>query len=347
MTNATVEHLRRLPKCELHCHVEGTARATTVQELARKNGVPFPVEDPEDLYTFRDLNHFLEIFGVVCTSLVSKEDYRRLAYESLEDAADSGVRYRETFFSPGFHIDRGVGLDTLYEGLVAGVREAMLDFNIRARLILDVDKPRGGDHAVEMVRYAASKDRDTLIGVGGDSVERGVDHRQFVPAWEEAKKARLRRTFHAGEDGPAENIRICVDGGCERIDHGFRLLDDPELTKRVADGRIPLTVCPSSNVVIANVVPNVASHPFARQRDAGVLVMINSDDPAMTRIDVGQEYGVVADGFGYDLEAMEDLSLDSIDATFMDDGEKADTRRQFIVDFNLLRKEAGLPERTF
>ena len=348
MTRATAEHLRHLPKCELHCHVEGTARASTVKELAVANGVPFPVEKPDDLYTFRDLNHFLEIFGVVCSSLVSKDDFRRLAYESLEDGAASGVRYRETFFSPGFHIDRGIELNDVFDGLVAGIQDAAADFDIRARLILDVDKPRGGDHAVEMVRYSATKDRNVLVGVGGDSVERAIDHRQFVPALLEAEKAGLRRTFHAGEDGPAENIRICVEEGhCERIDHGFRLLDDPELTKRVAAERVPVTVCPSSNVVIANVVPDVASHPFARQREAGVLAMINSDDPAMTRVDLGREYGVVADAYGYDLETMEDLSLDSIEATFMDDAEKAATRSGFIAEFNSLRAEEGLPPRTF
>ena len=346
MTQATAEHLRRLPKCELHCHVEGTARAQTVKELAKANAVPFPVENPDDLYTFHDLNHFLEIFGVVCSSLVSKDDFHRLAYESLEDAAAGGVRYRETFFSPGFHIDRGVELDTVYEGLVAGIDDAAADLDIRARLILDVDKPRGGDHAVEMVRYAATKDRDVLVAVGGDSVERGVDHRQFVPALLEAERAGLRRTFHAGEDGPADNIRICVEEGhCERVDHGFRLLDDPDLTKQVAARRIPVTACPTSNVVIANVVPDVTSHPFSRQREAGVLAMINSDDPAMTRVDLGREYGVVADAYGYDLETMETLSLDSIEATFMDETEKAETRGAFIAEFNSLRSEAGLPPR--
>ena len=106
-------------------------------------------------------------------------------------------------------------------------------------------------------------------------------------------------------------------------------------------------MCPTSNVVIANVVPDVASHPFARQREAGVLAMINSDDPAMTRVDVGQEYGIVADAYGYDLETMEDLSLDSIEATFMDDAEKAQTRSGFVAEFNAIRAEEGLPPRTF
>jgi len=346
MTTASAEHLTRLPKCELHCHVEGTARPQTVKELAQKNGVPFPVENPEDLYTFRDLNHFLEIFGIVCRSIVTRDDFHRLAYESLADGAAAGVRYRETFFSPGFHIDRGIDLDTVFDGLWAGAQDAASDFGIQARLILDVDKPQGADHALEMVRYAATKDRDVLIAVGGDSVERGIDHRQFVPALQEAARAGLHRTFHAGEDGPAENIRICVEeGGCERIDHGFRLLDDSELTRRVARERIPLTVCPSSNVVIANVVPDVASHPFASQRAAGVLVMINSDDPAMTRVDVGQEYGIVADAYGFDLETMEDLSLDSIEATFMDEAAKAETRRQFTDEFDRLRTQEGLPAR--
>jgi adenosine deaminase len=135
------------------------------------------------------------------------------------------------------------------------------------------------------------------------------------------------------------------EGGCERIDHGFRLMDDAELTAKIAAERIPLTVCPTSNVVIANVVPDVASHPFARQREAGVLAMLNSDDPAMSRVDVGSEYGIVADAFGYDLETMEHLSLDSIEATFMDDSEKATARAAFVKEFDALRAGSGLPPR--
>jgi adenosine deaminase len=197
-----------------------------------------------------------------------------------------------------------------------------------------------------MVAFAAGCDRELLLGVGGDSVERGIDHAAFAPAFQAAARAGLRRTFHAGEDGPAENIRIALDElGCERIDHGFRLLDDPELTARVIDSGIPLTVCPTSNVVIAHVVPDVASHPFDRQRRAGVTVTINSDDPGMMQFDIGDEYVAVAEAFAYDVETMEDLSLTAVDASWASEGEKAALRSRFLSDFDGLRAEAGLPAR--
>lgn len=342
-TAATAEHIRRLPKVELHCHVEGSARAETVADLASRNGVDLPVPDPKDLYDFKDLNHFLEIYGIICQSLRTADDFCRITYEALEDAVAAGVRYREMFFSPWFVMVLGVPVQTVWEGVSAGVAAAHADLDVKCRLILDVDKPQGAAHAEEMVAFAATKDRDLLIGVGGDDVERDIDHRQFGPAFQEAARQGLRRTFHAGEDGPAENIRIALDVlGCERIDHGFRLLDDPELTKRVVDERIPLTVCPTSNVVIANVVPDVASHPIARQRELGVLATVNSDDPGMMRFDVADEYAAVHDAFGYDLETMEQISLDGIEACFAPDDEKAALRRRFIGEFDQLRAEHGL-----
>ena len=128
---------------------------------------------------------------------------------------------------------------------------------------------------------APSLTRDLLVGMGADSVERDIDHSAFAAAFTEAARDGLRRTIHAGEDGPSDNIAIAIhELGCERIDHGFRLLDDPALTAEIVERQIPIDVCPTSNVVIANVVSSVAEHPFARQREAGVLVTLNSDDPA-------------------------------------------------------------------
>ncbi len=346
MTVATEAHIRRLPKVELHCHTEGAARASTIGDLARANGVKLPMDDPADLYSFTDLNQFLSIYDIICRSLRSADDFHRIAYEALEDGARAGVRYREMFFSPGFVIRLGVPVDTVWAGVRAGMQDAQTDFDIRCRMILDFDKPSGPDHAMEMVEFAAAQDRDELVGIGADSVERGIDHRAFGPAFERAREVGLRRTIHAGEDGPAENIRIAVeDLGCERIDHGFRLLDDDELTAEVADRRIALTVCPTSNVVIANVIPDVASHPLDTQRTRGVLVTINSDDPGMMQFDIADEYAAVSHAFGYDLETMEDLSLGAIEASFAPVDERVALKQTFEAEFDALRAEFGVPAR--
>ncbi|MGI8662017.1 MAG: adenosine deaminase [Acidimicrobiales bacterium] len=343
MTNATSEHVRRLPKVELHCHLEGAARASTIGELAAANGVPLPVADPSELYSFTDLNQFLSIYDLVCQSLVRADDFRRVTYEALEDGAAAGVRYREMFFSPGFVIRRGVRIETVWDGIRAGIAEAEADLDIRCRMILDVEKPLGAAHANDMVAFVAAQDRNTLIGLGGDSVERGIDHRMFAPAFAEAARQGVRRTMHAGEDGPADNIRIALDDlGCERIDHGFRLLDDAELTARVVAEQVPVTVCPISNVVIANVIADVAHHPIALQREQGVLATVNSDDPGMMRSDVADDYEAVHAAFGWDLEEMEQLSLDGITASWAPEDEKAALATRFRAEHVALRDDFGL-----
>ena len=346
MTTATTEHVRRLPKVELHCHLEGSARPTTVAELAHANGVELPVDDPAELFRFTELNQFLAIYHVVCRCLVRADDFRRITYEALEDGARAGVRYREMFFSPGILLSLGVPVETMWEGIAQGVADGQRDFDIRCRMILDIDKPSGADAALAMVEFAAQQDRDVLIGVGGDSVERDVDHRQFAPAFTLARAEGLRRTMHAGEDGPAENIGIALDDlGCERIDHGFRLLDSPEITRRVVGDRVPVTVCPISNVVIANVVPDVAHHPIARQRAAGVLVTVNSDDPGMMQSDVADDYAAVHSAFDWDLESMEELSLSGIESCWASDDEKKALRSRFASDMDGLRSEFGVAAR--
>jgi len=343
----SAEHLRRLPKVELHCHVEGAARASTIADLARKNGVTFPVDDPADLFVFTDLNQFLGIYDVVCASLCDADDFARITYEALEDAVAAGVRYREMFFSPGFVIRLGVPVDVVWAGVKAGLLAARADLDVACRMVLDFDKPTGPAHAMEMAEFAGSEpDRDLLVGMGADSVERGVDHHAFAAAYETAARYGLRRTIHAGEDGPAEHIRIAVEElGCERIDHGFRLLDDADLTQVVIDAGIPLTVCPTSNVVISHLVPDVAHHPFARQRALGVHVTLNSDDPGMMGTDLADEYVAVSDAFGYDLATMEDLSLAAIDASWAPADEQRALRARFVAEFDALRAEYGYDAR--
>jgi len=338
---------RDLPKVELHCHLEGSARPSTIADLAKANGVTLPTDDPVELFEFTDLDQFLAIYGVICASLVTADDFRRLTYEALEDAVAANVRYREMFFSPGFVMALGVPVETVWDGISAGLADAHHDLDVRCRMILDVDKPAGPGPAAELVEFAGKQDRDLLVGVGGDNTERGVDHRAFAPVFARAAELGLHRTFHAGEDGPADNIAASIDAlGCERIDHGFRLLDDPELTARVADARIPLTVCPISNVVIANVIDDVGDHPFARQREAGVLVTVNSDDPGMMQTTICDDYEAVTDRFGYAPDTIEDIALDAIEASWAPPAEQAQLRERFRAEMAELRDRHGLAPRS-
>ena len=343
-TSATAEHLRRLPKVELHCHVEGCARATTIQEIAARNEVRLPVDDPRDLYKFTSLTHFLEILTVVVSCLQTADDYRQITYEALEDAVAAGIRHREMFFSPKFAMQFGVPYDTIWQGIRAGLIEATNDFDITARMILEFDKQLGVEHTLEMVELAAREpDRDLLVGVGAESEEIGVDHRIFIPAFDLARRHGLRTTMHAGEEGPAENIRVAIDAcGCERIDHGFHLIDDPDLTRQVADQGIPFTVCPSSNRAIG-LVDEISAHPFDRMRRASVMVSINTDDPGMMGFDLAHEYQTVATAFRYDLEDLEGLSLAGVESSWASDDEKRGMRQTFVAEFEALRQEYGFP----
>ncbi len=321
---------RLLPKVELHAHLEGSIRPGTVVELARANGVTLPVDDPTALYDFADLDGFLAVYGVICASLRTADDVRRVTYEALQDAAAVGVRYREMFFSPSFLLAHGASLDTIWTGIRAGLADAHADLDIRCRMILDFDKGADVSAACSLVEFAAGQDRDLLVGIGGDSTERGVDHRTFKDAYDLARRHGLRRTMHAGEDGPAENVAIALEVlGCERIDHGVRAVDDADLMCRLGDAGVPLTVCPLSNVLIARIVPDVAAHPFGRLHAAGVTVTINSDDPGMTATTIADDYEHVAAAFDYDLATMAAFAMASIEASWAPDDEKRALRTRF------------------
>jgi adenosine deaminase len=323
-----------LPKVELHCHVEGTIRPATVVELARKNGRQLPTDDPTELYRYTSLNSFLEIFWLVQELLVDPDDWARAAYESILDAAPHGLRYREMFFTPARHLAAGQRLDEIVAGLTRGIERAEADTGVRCMLICDIDRSFGPGPATELVEAAVAMRRagtgERVIGIGMDSTERGVDPRSFADAYAMARRAGFHVTGHAGEDTGPENIAVALEAlGLERIDHGLAIMEDPELTARVAEDRIPLDVCPNSNVLIANRYERLEDHPFRRMRQAGLLVTLNTDDPAMTDLDLGREYRSVASALDMGWDEMTAVALDGVEASWLDPGEKAELRADF------------------
>lgn len=326
----------RIPKVELHCHVEGTVRPGTVIELARKAGRPLPVSDPADLYRYDSLDSFLSIFWLVQETLVSREDWARIAYESLIDGAAHGLRYREMFFTPARHMAAGMQLADIVAGLTDGIEAAEAEVPVRARIIADADRAYGPAAAMELVDAVGALRRagggERIIGFGADSTELGVDMRAFASAFEGARRLGLRRTCHAGEAvgvGP-ENIRVALDVlRAERIDHGVAIIEDPALVARAAAERIPLTVCPTSNIVIANRYRSLGEHPFLALRAAGIPLTINTDDPAMEALDLGLEYRNVAEAYGLDIAEMGRIAIEGIESTWLDDGEQRTLRAEF------------------
>jgi adenosine deaminase len=337
----TTSDFDRIPKVELHCHVEGTVRTATVVDLARGAGRSLPVDDPELLYRYDSLDSFLAVFWLIQELLQTRDDWARIAHESLVDGAAHGLRYREMFFTPARHLAMGQDLADIVAGLTEGVEAAEAATGVRGWLIADIDKAHGPAAGLELVERLAelrsSGQAERVIGVGADSTELGVDLATFAPAFRAAARAGLRRTCHAGEAvgaGP-DNIRIAIDElGAERIDHGVAIIEDAALQARMVDARIPLTVCPTSNVVIANRFRSLDEHPFAAMRAAGLLVTINTDDPAMMSLDIGLEYERVAEASSWSVAEAGRVAVEGIASTWLDESDQAALAREF---------EAALP----
>jgi adenosine deaminase len=329
------EALEHLPKVELHCHIEGTMRPATVMELARAHGVLLPTDDVTQLYRYGSLDEFLTIFWLVQSVLQSPCDWARLAYESVTDAAAHGRVYAESFFTPARHLAAGQRLSDIIAGLDEGLSAAEAETDSRCMLIADIDKAFGPRPAVEMVdelvelRRAGAQGADRVLGVGMDSTELGVDPVIFHEAFAAAGRGGLRRTGHQGEVTGPESIAACVDVlGVERVDHGLSIIDDQALVQRFVSERIPLTVCPNSNIRIANAFSRLEDHPYATMRAAGMLATLNTDDPALTDLDLGYEYRSVAEAFGWGFDDMVSVSLDGVEATWLSDDDKRVLRNQ-------------------
>ena len=346
MTPTLAAALRRLPKVELHCHVEGTMRPETVIELAGRNGVPLPTTSLQELYTYGSLDEFLRVFWLVQSVLTTREDWARLGYESVLDGAAAGRVYAETFFTPARHLAAGQRLADVVAGLAEGVAAGDAETGARTVLICDLDRAFGGEAGRQLVdelvelRRAGAPGTERVIGIGMDSTELGVDPLAFREAYRAAARAGLRRTAHQGEDTPASAISQVIDElGAERVDHGLSAADDPVVLARLADLRIPLTQCPTSNVVIANRIASVAEHPFPRMRAAGVLVTLNTDDPALIDLDLAREYATCAQAWGWGFDEMREVALDGVEATWLDDDERRSLAARVRADADTLREE--------
>ncbi|MDQ1508602.1 MAG: hypothetical protein QOG50_446 [Actinomycetota bacterium] len=334
------EYLRRLPKVELHCHVEGTLRPETVSDLARQHSIELPTSDVDKIYEYQTTYEFLEIFRFVNSTVITHDDFARIAYESLEDGVKLGnLKYREMYFNPTLHTPRGVAMKTVIDGLADGCAAAEREFGVRCRLIADVYRQDPPAMALQMTEDVIANRRDELIGLGMDGAEAPDPPEKFVESFALAKKAGLRLTSHASEDGPPANITTCLDVlGCERIDHGYHILDDDAVVARCRDEGIHFTCCPTSTAVVYG-WPDLTTHPINGMIQAGLLVHLNSDDPTMFHTDIGKEYVDFVGQNDYPPEVAKQLVHNGVDASWLDDGEKAALHGLFDDEITALDKE--------
>lgn len=318
------ELIRRLPKAELHLHIEGTLEPEMMFDLARRNGyeLPFPdVDSVKAAYEFQDLQSFLDIYYQGAAVLQTPQDFYDLITTYFDRAAADGVRHAEIFFDPQAHTVRDIGWEVFMEGFRAGMADAKTRHGITSSLILCFLRHLGGEAALETIR-AAEPHLEGVVAVGLDSSEVGHPPEWFVDAYEHARSLGLRAVAHAGEEGPPEYVAGALDLlGAERIDHGIRSLEDPELTARLAREQVPLTVCPLSNVAL-KVVDDISSHPLPAMVEAGLMVSVNSDDPAYFGGYVGDNYAALVTGLGFDKEQLTMLAANSIESSFLDREDK-------------------------
>jgi adenosine deaminase len=316
--------IKRLPKCELHIHIEGSLEPEMVFALARRNGIrlPYPsVEALRQAYRFSDLQDFLNIYYQSMSVLVTEQDFYDLAWAYLERAHADNVRHVEMFFDPQGHTSRGIAFATVIEGLHRAIVDAGEKLGVQASMIMcflrhldETDAQRTLDQAL------AFKDR--IAGVGLDSSEKGNPPSKFKHVFARARDAGFFLTAHAGEEGPAGYVWEALDVlGCTRIDHGNHSIDDASLVGRLAREQVPLTMCPLSNLRL-RVVDDLAHHPLRRLMDKGVLVTVNSDDPAYFGGYVNQNYVAISAALGLGRADIATIVRNGIKASLLTAAEK-------------------------
>ncbi len=319
----SLDFIRGLPKAELHVHIEGTLEPESMFALATRNGVRLPFPDVDSVrraYEFTDLQSFLDIYYRAADVLRTRQDFHDLMVAYLERAEEDGVTRAEIFFDPQSHTERGIGFDVFMPGFLDAIEEH--SDRISAGLIMCFLRHLPAEDAEETFERARPYLRH-LLGVGLDSSEVGFPAAPFAEVFRRAADAGLHRVAHAAEEGPPANVWSALnDLGVERVDHGVRSVEDPDLVAELVRREIPLTMCPLSNVKL-RVFDRLEDHNLLKLLDQGVVVTVNSDDPAYFGGYVGENYLRVAEALDLSAEHVRILAANSIRASFLDEAEKA------------------------
>uniref|UniRef100_Q01Q25 Adenosine deaminase n=1 Tax=Solibacter usitatus (strain Ellin6076) TaxID=234267 RepID=Q01Q25_SOLUE len=299
--------LLELPKAELHLHLEGSVEPETLHELDPAT----PVEEFRALYQYADFDSFLRAFGAVGKRLRSPEDYALITRRLLESLARQNVRYAEIIVAAGVVLWKGQEFAPIFEAICGAAAESP----VQVRWILDAVRQFGTEHVMRVAELAAERVEDGVIAFGiGGSEERGPAN-QFGEAFRFARAAGLRLTAHAGESLGPQSIWDALELGAERIGHGIAAVRDEALMRHLRDRDIPLEICISSNLV-TGVVARLEDHPVRRLYDAGVPIVLNSDDPAMFRCTLTEEYRLAAAHFGFTENELEGLAANGFRYAF-------------------------------
>jgi adenosine deaminase len=317
--NAIMTFIDGLPKAELHVHIEGTLEPEMMFEMAARNGVRLPYATTGELraaYRFHNLQDFLDLYYQGVQVLHRQRDYSELTAAYLKTARANNVLHAEIFFDPQAHTSRGVPFRTVVEGIDEALRAQGTELGISVRLILCFLRDRDVREAQETLTQALPY-RGRIVAVGLDSAERGHPPSKFRDVFERARKEGFLAVAHAGEEGPAEYVRQALDElGVRRVDHGLHALDDESLLRRLVAEKVPLTVCPLSNVRLG-VVADMEHHPLREMMQRGLTVTVNSDDPAYFGGYVDDNYRAVGRALSLTKTEIATLARNSFAAAFL------------------------------
>jgi len=317
--------LRRMPKAELHIHIEGSLEPELIFELAHKNGVTLGYANVEALraaYSFKDLQSFLDLYYAGASVLLTESDFYAMAMAYFRRAAADNVVHAELFFDPQTHTERGVAMGSVILGLSRACADAATQWKLSARLILCFLRHLPESSALATLESALPY-RQHFIGVGLDSSERGNPPENFARVFRQCRELGLHVVAHAGEEGPASYISSALDVLLvERVDHGVRCTEDPNLVERLATSRVPLTICPLSNVKLC-VFKSMQEHNLVRLLRAGLCVTVNSDDPAYFGGYINQNYVSLFEALPeLTVQDAWQLARNSIQASFVPEAQK-------------------------
>ncbi len=318
------DFIQKLPKAELHLHIEGTLEPKMMLELAKKNSINIPyknIEDVKKAYDFTSLQSFLDIYYAGASVLITKEDFYDLTWAYLLKCKEQNILHVEIFFDPQTHTNRGIAFGDVVEGISEALNKADDKLGITSFLIMSFLRHLSEDEAIDTLKLSLPY-KYFIKGVGLDSSELGNPPSKFKKVFQMAKNAGYRCVAHAGEEGDASYIKEALDIlHVSRIDHGIRCEEDEELMKRLKKEQIPLTVCPLSNLKL-KVVKTMKEHNIKRLLRYGLLVTVNSDDPAYFGGYLNENYEAIVDALKLSKEDVKTLAINSFKASFLSDSKK-------------------------
>jgi adenine deaminase len=323
-TSALTSLIEQLPKTELHLHIEGTLEPELMFEIAQRNNLQLrfkTVDEVKAAYNFSNLQSFLDIYYEGAKVLLYKQDFYELTWAYLEKVSKHNIKHVEIFFDPQTHTDRGVAFQTVIEGIKSALDDAKARLGISSHLIMCFLRHLDAESAMKTLEQAIPY-KHWITAVGLDSGELGNPPEKFAAVYEKARSEGFLAVAHAGEEGPPEYIWQALDIlKVKRIDHGVRCLEDAKLIERLARDRVPLTVCPLSNLKLC-VVKSLAQHPLKKLLEAGICATVNSDDPAYFGGYVLANYLQTAAALNLSESDIITLTKNGFEASFISDEEK-------------------------